>query len=347
MAKFNVQKDTARTIQFVLTDDESNRYNLVDANNVTFIVTEINPKEADVVKIEKLMSIIDRNTGLVQVSLLNTDTALDVDTYEYSISINFGADDNRIVDQGLFAIYEDDFTSRIEQIKAKYGLSFNMSMLKEEYRIARNNVKNNILENVKYDIKQKLTIIPINTTIVDSNDDNVVDESDVDVYQYLNTSPYTVEDLNSHVVSVNTDNPRQATITLDGEYPDNGYTLRVEYLNSRRNQTESAELVDRLEEKYMLLRLYEDLEPYKLQHGMTTKDINGLNITYDQAAIQEMKKALKLQIVNLKLKIAPLTKSQYNNAGAGGLMKSVTLSKGYNSNSRHDNSINSYSASPL
>jgi len=347
MAKFNVQKDTARKIQFVLTDDESNRYDLVDADSVTFIVTKVNPQAIDEIKIEKLMSIVDRNLGLVEVSLLDTDTALAVDTYEYSISIKFGTDDNRIATQGLFVIDADDVTSRIEQIKKKFGLNFEMYILEDNYRIARNSVKNNVLEKVKYDVKSKLSEIPCDTTVIDLNDDNVIDESDFNVYQYLTASPYTVEDLNSHITSISVDSPIKGIITLDATFPDDGYILRVEYYNGRRTQSASKELIERVEEKYLLLLLFENLEPYKLQHGMSTKDINGLNVTFDQVAIENMRKSLKNQIVGLKLKLAPLEKSAYNNAGTGGLAQSITLSKLYDTNKTQNDRINSYSASLL
>jgi len=292
------------------------------------------------------MLFVDRNNGVVKVKLDNDDTDLDPESYLYSVVINFGTDDDRVLEEGLFIVYSDDIDVRLSQIKQKYGLNFSQYVLEEALRIGRDVMRNNAYEFVQNDIKgAPKTEILIDRNVGDSNYDGIVDEADFNVYQYLPTSPYTVENLNSQIDSIDLDNPKQSRLILKEAFPDNGYILRVEYYNSRRPHDESVDILRVLEEKYMLLHLFENLEPYKLQHGMSSKDINGLKVDFDQNAINTYRQSLKTQIVNWRLKIVPLSKSQYNNSGNGGIIKSVQMSKMYDSedSSTKKNQYNNYS----
>jgi len=346
MAIIKILKETANEYIFVLLDKNGNRYNLVDAVSATFIITNITPKNEDLIVLEKPMFFVDRNTGVVKVKIDNNDTNLDPESYLYSIIVSFGADDDRLLEEGLFVVYSDDIDTRLEQIKKKYGLNFSQYVLEEALRIGQAAVLNNAHEFVQNDTKgSPKTEILIDSTVADWNHDGVVDEADFNVYQYLPTSPYTVENLNSQIDSVDLDNPRQARLILKAPFPDNGYILRVEYYNARRPYDKSTNTLDVLEEKYMLLHLFENLEPYKLQHGMSSKDINGLKIDFDQNAISTYRASLKTQIASRRLRVVPFSKSKYNNAGKGGIMKSVQLSKMYDSedSSAKRNQHNNYS----
>ena len=58
-----------------------------------------------------------------------------------------------------------------------------------------------------------------------------------------------------------------------------------------------------IQEKFFIQYIFNAMEPYKLQQGMTTKTINGIDITYDQSAIREFQKKLNAEIDMLILNI--------------------------------------------
>jgi hypothetical protein len=323
----NATQKQGKEILFTCLDMNGKIINLT-ALSGSFKIYKSVPQGDDELILTKTPTVTSATEGKCKVNLTDADLTIDCLDYNYILTFTFGTGDNRVLFSGDFIIHGDDKDNRIKQIKESYGLNFDNYIMTDALTYARKEL-NNSFENVKNDVNSKSTTVKICHNVMDSNFDSVVDENDFTIFQYMRQSPYTVEDLSSHIESVSLTNPMVAYITLDDEYPDTNYTLRVEYKIGSKSHAELKPFIDKLEEWYVFKYLFENLDIYKLQHGMTSKDINGVNVTYDLNGITEFQKKIQNQIAYYKLKILPFTKCQYNNVGVGGLFSNVLIPKSY------------------
>ena len=321
-------KGKGKKFIFTIYDNDGNFVNLAGKVGKINIFLET-PNVEDNILLTKNLTNVDNLEGTASVEFNDTEMNLNAYQYKYNITYKYATDNDRVLQDGDFIITGDDVNNRIKQIKTTYGLNYEHYILKKALEYARKEVSKNGYQSVKTDTGAKKAQHKICKNVMDINNDGIVNEDDFNVYQYMKTSPYTVEDLNAHITSINLDNPTISFITLDADYPSDGYTLRIEYYIGSSNKDDIQSYIDKLEVWYVLQYLFENLEPFKLQHDMSTKDINGISVTFDQQGIRDFQKQIDNKLMYYKMKVLPFSKCEYNNAGTGGLFGNVLIPKSY------------------
>ena len=318
-------------LDFQILNEDGTYYDLNDVDDAFIKIYSDGVGENDeIIQKEMDMPAETKDRGLCSVLIDNTEMDVSAQTYHFKLVFNFTADDSRVLGFGEFKIIGDD-EERIQQIKKLYGLDYDYYTLSSALNWARDQTKNNAFENV---ITEKGSIsdnIKICSYVVDVTNDGVVDVNDFKVLQYTTNSPYNSEDITSNIVSIQLDNPNGfGVITFDGEYPEPNFNkLKIEYCRASKPYNMVKQDIMLLEEYYVLYRLFDVLEPHKLQHGMTSKSLNGVNIDFNQESVTQIMTKLKTKIQNQKLKIYPFTKCEFNTHGKGGLTRSVLIPKSY------------------
>jgi len=321
----------ALNLDFQILNEDGSYYDLNDVTDA-FIQIYLDKPETNEIILEKdlIIPVETEDSGICSVTLDDTELNISSKTYKFILSFNFDTDDNRVLGFGELKIEGED-TERIQQIKRTYGLSYDNYVLSAAYTWAKNETLKNGFEKVVTSTTIRKDNIKICNNVVDANRDGTVNSSDFVVKQYMTSSPYTVEDITENIDSITLDHPDGfGIITFDDTYPQDGFQkLTIEYYRASKPYSEAKADIELLEDYYTLYRLFDILEPHKLQHGMSSKELNGVSLSFDQNGIEKVKENLSYNIQNQKLKVLPFTKCQYNNKGAGGLFKSVLISKGY------------------
>jgi len=274
----------------------------------------------DVPVITKALTLISAIEGKFSVTLTDAETALDYLPYKYRLDLTTGTD-TFIFGDGMFIIKGDD-SDRIARIRKKYNFVFSYDIMENAMQWAEKQVLDKGYMNIT---KTNLTtdsnnIISIPNYIADSNFTESVFFNDVRVYEYLDSSPYTVTEITP--TDINIDHPTgKSYITLATSYPTSGFNLCVDYYQIVRPFTDALNDIRLLTELYFIRYLFETLSPYKLQQGMTEKTMNGQTIRFDQNAIKEYLKQNQKQITELTLNIKGI--------GAVDDLSSVQISKEY------------------
>jgi len=312
-----IQKNTSKSLSFVIKDDNDNVINLASATGKIKVHLDI-PGTNNTYVIDKALTIDSAIRGECSVTLENTDTNIDASIYRVILEFNYAIGDDRVYSYGTFTIYGDD-TERLQQIKTKYGLTYDDYTLQTAFDWSHQQMLNNAYQKIEQSVNG--TEFKIDNYVMDKNFDGVVDTSDLEIIEYMSSSPYTVNNLNSNISSVVYNHPAgKSYITMDASYPSNSsFKVRVTYYKGSDSHSDLLVDIKRLEELYTLYHLFDILEPHKLQTGITDKTINGVSIVFDQEGIRTFKKDLYNQIQNSILKIKPFD----------GMFGSVLISKEY------------------
>lgn len=221
--------------------------------------------------------------------------------------------------------------TRIAQIKAKYGLGYSDSVVSYALLLARKFMTDNIFENVEQIINQKATTFKLCNYVMDSNFDYTVDEDDIDVIEYMDNEPYTINDLNSNISSVTLNHPAGfSLLTMDGEYPSSGdYKLKISYLRGSNSYDKNEDNILRVEELLTIYYIFGTVEISALQRGLPNRSINDVTIQFDQRGIADYRKSLMTEINNLKAALIPFEACEYNYNSNSPIFRSVLINKGY------------------
>jgi len=321
-------KGKGSELLFTCLDNDGNIINLTGLTG-NLIVSRENPIVSDTSILTKALVLVIATDGTCKVTLTDSDMALDPQQYVYELSVLFDTGENRVLFKGDFVVLGDDVDNRIKQIKTAYGLTYSYYVMKDALDYARVELKS-AYENVINDVSSASTTVKICHNVMDTDNDGEITVDDFNVFQYMKKTPYTVEDLNTHVSSISLTNPYVALLTLDAEYPSTNYTLRLEYSVGRKSYADLTSYIEKLEEWFVFKYLFQNLDIYKLQHGITSKDINGIAVVYDAQGISDFQKKILDNITYYSMKVSPITKCVYNNKGKGGeLIRSVLIPKSY------------------
>lgn len=223
--------------------------------------------------------------------------------------------------------------TRIAQIKAKYGLGYTDLQMTYAIQSARTYMTNKAWEEVVQIINSKNTVFKMCNYVQDSNFDYVVNSSDIKVEEYMDKEPYTINDLTTNISSVTLNHPAGfSLITMDDEYPSDGFKLRISYLRGDKSFDDKKNDIMLMEELLTIYYLFEIVEINSLQRGLPDRTINDVTIRFDQAGIDTYRKFLKSQINGLMFNLKPMETCQYNSLGGGStspMLRSVRINKGY------------------
>ncbi len=155
----------------------------------------------------------------------------------------------------------------------------------------------------------------IETPVGDYTGDGLVDEGDINVFEFDSEDYIDPEiDRNNKILNFN---PKYGYIVMDGLYPTNGRKLIIEsYIARFDNKTMKLHL-PKLVQLLATLSIFETIPISKLQEGITSWNLNGVNVTFDLNSISAIKESIKKEIEQkfyyLKPIISDKTKLGFDN----------------------------------
>ena len=286
-------KKTETTFDFIIVDSAGSPVDL-GAETGQIIIKREQLGEYTTI-LTKALTVTDASNGVCEVTL--TATELDINPIQYDYNLTFTT--LGILQQGTFTLTGEAY-NRVDEIKTKYGLTFDSGILTRAFVYAKQQMKNNAyISHTENPVVDNNNIFKIDNYLVDANSDGFINKFDIEVKQYMRDYPYTEQDLTNNVVSIMYNHPIGKTIiTMDDEYPTTSYTFEVGYYNCSKSYANSKENIEYTEELYMIFHLFDVLEPYKLQKGIPNKTINGVSIEFDRDGIAQYKLQLFHQINN-------------------------------------------------
>lgn len=301
-----IYQDSSKTYYFQLRDEFEQLIDITEAT-VTFEVFLEKAGINEAVVITSTGQVTNGEKGMFYVSLTDLNSNVDNLIYKYRIKFSYNTNDTLIIGDGLFDVVGDE-ESNISRIKKKYGFVYTYEVMADAWSYAKSSILNKGFYKTVIITNQKSDEFLLDNYMGDASLDGVVDENDITIREYQENSPYTINDLTNNIDSLVVDHPNGFSIlTMDNTYPtDSTYTLEITYYRALDTYSQIKSSVVLLEELFFIQYLFMTLEPYKLQQGMTTKTINGVDITFDQNAIHEYQKKLQNQINALVLNIRGL-----------------------------------------
>lgn len=196
-------------------------------------------------------------------------------------------------------------TTRQSEIVAKYNFKFSETVCNEAFQYSKRMLYNTGLAKSSKELRGSISQILIPNYVLDSNFDEIVDKTDIVLEQYQANAPYGYANISNLISTVQFDHPSGNTIVNTSQPipTDSSYTIKISYYRGVMPYDNSKEDIRLLQELYFIEYLFMSLDPYKLQQGMTTKELNGVTITYDKAAIDAYRKQLRSQIGQLSMNI--------------------------------------------
>lgn len=275
------------------------------------------PSENEEYIIEKEIEIIDYDLSIAKIILTDTDMEIDTAVYNYILEIEMDSDLTEVFYYGTFEVLGDD-TNRLKEIKQIYGLEFEDYHLTQAYNFAHSEILKNVYEKVENETYSKSNLIKIDNFVMDKNFDGIVDENDIEIIQFMKVPPYTVVNLSSQIDDITFNHPIGKTlIELKNEYPTAGYVLRTTYYKGVGLYSDYKQIINRIEELYIIIYLFRNLDAFKLQRGLPDRSINGVDIKYDREGVQSAIKSFMELLNNEISKIKPIQ------------LKGVLINKGY------------------
>jgi len=212
---------------------------------------------------------------------------------------------------------------RINEIKDEFHLNF----LNNDMEIALQWARKQIKETAYQEDKRFYHTDGNNQILIDNHvanqrfdfdPDYDLTQADIEILESQHSFPYATTDLQANISSVVFDHPMGKTIiTMDQKYPTSTYKLQVTYYRLLEEWSKAVDTVKRIESLYVVYYLFENLDVYKLQRGITTRSINGINIAYDKQSMDIFKTQLYNQIYNEIMLIKPFE------------LENITINKGY------------------
>lgn len=141
-----------------------------------------------------------------------------------------------------------------------------------------------------YDYQQSTTQHQLLHPIADQNADSVVDKNDVDAWE--EDASYNEYDLNANLISV--ENRRQRSFaTFDVSVPTSGRKLYIDYKIARQDIEYMLNELTELQKLLTVDYLFTNIPFSKLQRGISTWTINGVNVAFDLSIMTQVKEQNK------------------------------------------------------
>ena len=317
LKNYIVIEDKALEIEFEIHSDDNTILNITGLSGKFKVYLDIPGTDATYV-IDKAITLVDAEKGLCKVTLLDTDTNINPAIYKYYLEITLDTNETKVFYQGSFTVRGEDST-RIQEIRDIYGLEFDNYNIQQGLNYAHTEMLKYAYEKQVLNIHTNSKILKIPNYVADANFDNIVDVDDIDILQYQKNTPYTVTSLNVNVSSSVFDHPNGNTlITMDNNYPSDGYTLQLTYYKVIDTFANLKPNINYIEELYVIIYLFKNLPVYKLQRGLKSRTINDVTIDFDQEGVSAAVKQFNNQLYNEIGKIKPIK------------ITNVLIPKGYN-----------------
>lgn len=178
----------------------------------------------------------------------------------------------------------------IDDFKNATGIKIDDTIVEQSLISAERTIVKKLFISERYEYASPKSEHELYYPIADTNANGEIDGGDIDVWEEdENLSEY---DLNSHVTSVE-NKRRRSVVELDADYPSANRKLYIDYKTARQP---IEEMVDELKELQKLLSidyLFTNVPFSKLQRGISSWTINGVNVSFDQNALIQAKEQNK------------------------------------------------------
>jgi len=223
-----------------------------------------------------------------------------------------------------------DDTTRVLEIKTKYDFIYNDTIMID----ALNYSRKRLLETIFLPDEIKSTTVKeyyeLKQYIADVNFDKLIDIDDINITTYMSEPPFTVNNVPvTNIQSFLPGHPNgKSYLTFKPEFviPSN-HTLSIQYKYMIEDFSKLDLLVKEIEELYVIIYLFRTLSPFKLQQGMTTKQINGIDIVFDKQSvdeyINETEDDISIKSINIKgVDVMDVNiNHDYSNGGHNGIIR--------------------------
>jgi len=294
--ELKIYQKSSRTYEFQATD-EFNRVLDLTGTTISFKAFLDIGGQTTTTVLTSVGVITDTVKGLFKISLNDNDTNIDNLLYSYRIEILYNTGNTLIFGNGKLEVIGDD-TSNISRIKQKYGFTYPYDILSAAWEYAKTNTLNKGFFEENITINSPTDLILIDNYVADRNFDNIVDKTDIKIIEYQSNPPYDVIDVSTNISSFVADHPTgKSIIHLSTKTPsDPSFTTKLTYSRMIDAFDNLKPSILALQERFFIQYLFSTLEPYKLQQGMTSKSLNGVDITFDQSAIRDYQHKLTDEI---------------------------------------------------
>lgn len=303
--ELSINRTAAQVYEFEIKDSSGKAVDLTGATATFEVYKDIEGSNGSTI-INKSITVTESIKGMCYVQILSTDVGIDTGKYIYIINFDYGSDNIDKYGTGVFTVIGDD-TTRIAEIKKTYGFNFEYYILQKAFEYARENIVRKAFIEKKVTFRQANTQFLLDNYLADSDFDGQLTVSDISLREYQDKTPYGINELSTQISSIVPDHPNgNIIVNLSGSYPsDSTYTLEFTYFKIAEPYSTIKKSINRLEELYVIQYLFNTLEPYKLQNGLTKKELNGVIIEFNQKAIEEYLNRINNEIIRELIKCKP------------------------------------------
>ena len=289
-------KNSGKKYSFEVRDDFNKIIDITNATITFNIFLELSGTNDSPI-LTKAGTVLDGELGLFDVEFTPNEVDFESNKYSYIVEIDLDGSQVLKFGTGVFEVLGDD-TERVLQIKQLYGLNYEYFIMKQALEYAHTEIRDKAFKEEKVTFAGQKQELEIDNYVGDRNLDGELTVDDVQLYQYQYKSPYGYEEKNNSIDNIVFNHPSGKTIIqLNETLPtDTSWTLELKYSKSDKPLDEIKTRIERLEEYLVIYYLFTTLSVYKLQEGMTSKNLMGVDISFDKNSIDEFIKQLRNKI---------------------------------------------------
>jgi hypothetical protein len=321
---------TSKELSFTVLDSNLNPVDLTSKTGLFKAILN-NSDGTTTEAISKVLTISAGSTGKCSILLDNDDTTINVNSYYFYLLFNYGTDDDRILGDGSLNILGNS-SNNIAEIKKKYNIDFKDYIMQNAIDNSNYYINLYLYSECDIEYSTKRETLDVANYVADSNFDGTIDVDDIQLIQYMTVEPFTVTDLHTKISSIKLNLPTgRSYIYLDDEYPSTDSTkLKLTYHRACFDPAKHANDFERVEQYLMFIYLFTNLTIGQLQRGILTRDINGVNVTFEIEAIKDLVKSLKtdLNMILFRLNGGPCSNISCNGKDSRNF-RSILINKGY------------------
>jgi len=314
----NVYQGDTPTITVTLLKPDGTPYDLTGSTVYFTVKNEYNDAAFLIQKTQTVFAA--PLTGVATFTLTAVDTAFACDQYLYDCEIQkSGVLTTAVV--GVFKIFPQTTNAaapisrsfmRLAEFKDLTGMKMDDVQVADALEAASEEMAKKIQIPQVYEATAMNTVHKLITTtgtynpvpltpIADHNRDGVVDALDINAYEL---------DVNFNVTPRNADittfNVRYGVVTFNTALPTSGKRLIIEFYTAIREHSEIDSMMKELNMLLAVNWLFQKVPFAKLQRGISSWTINGVNVTFDFNAMQSVMKANSEQIKHLYQNLTPI-----------------------------------------
>jgi hypothetical protein len=201
-------------------------------------------------------------------------------------------------------ITKEEFIEQTGFIEANIGTD----NINDALELSATKLKQSLFVKKKYEFTTPDDKFKLETPLADYNGDNTIDEDDINIYE-LDEDDYTETDRNTNILNFK---EKYGYIIMDALYPTNNRKLIIESYIARFDNDEMQQYIKRLMILLASQYLFNTISISKLQEGISSWNLNGVSVTFDQSSINTIKEEIKKEIIQIYNYCKPILEFKTN-----------------------------------